>query len=187
MKIAVFCGSNFGKSDIYRAAAKALGEALAEKRIELVFGGTNKGLMKVIADAALEGGGTAHGIVPRGLVDKGQQYPNLTQVEIVETRSARKRRMAEVADGFIAMPGGVGTIEELFEMWVDAQFDGHRKAIGLLNVGGFFNGMMTFIDTMIDQAFLPPQHRDMIIIESDPHALLAAFQTFVPVTTAKWL
>ena len=187
MKIAVFCGSNFGKSDVYRRAAEALGEALAEQRVELVFGGTNKGLMKVIADAVLEGGGTAHGIVPRGLVDKGQQYPNLTRAEIVETRSERKRRMAEAADGFIAMPGGVGTIEELFEMWVDAQFDGHRKAIGLLNVGGFFNGLMAFIDTMIEQGFLPPQHRDMIILESDPRALLAALQTFVPVTMSKWI
>ncbi|MEO8849861.1 MAG: TIGR00730 family Rossman fold protein [Casimicrobiaceae bacterium] len=187
MKIAVFCGSNFGKTDMYRLAAEALGVALAEQRVELVFGGTNKGLMKVIADAVLEGGGTAHGILPRGLVDKGQQYPNLTHAEIVETRSVRKRRMAEVADGFIAMPGGVGTIEELFEMWVDAQFEGHRKAIGLLNVGGFFNGLMAFIDTMIEQGFLPPQHRDMIVVDSDPRALLAAFRTFVPITASKWI
>jgi uncharacterized protein (TIGR00730 family) len=187
MKIAVFCGSNFGKSDRYREAAAALGVALAEQQVELVFGGTNKGLMKIIADAVLEGGGTAHGIVPQTLVDKGQQYPHLTRAEIVATRSVRKRRMAEVADGFIAMPGGVGTVEELFEMWVDAQFDGHIKALGLLNVGGFFDGLMVFIDTMIDQGFLPPQHKNMIIVDSDPRALLAAFRTFVPVTTPKWI
>ncbi len=187
MKIAVFCGSNFGKTDIYRDAAAALGTALAEQDVQLVFGGTNKGLMKIIADAVLEGGGTAHGIVPRTLVDKGQQYPRLTLAEIVESRSVRKRRMAEVSDGFVAMPGGVGTVEELFEMWVDAQFDGHTKPLGLLNVGGFFDGLMAFIDTMIDQGFLPPQHRDMIVVEADPRVLLAAFRSFVPVTTSKWM
>ena len=187
MKIAVFCGSNCGNTDIYREAAKGLGTAMAEKQIQLVFGGTSKGLMKIVADAVLDGGGTAHGIVPRTLVEKGQQYPNLTQAEIVETRSVRKRRMAEVADGFIAMPGGVGTVEELFEMWVDAQFDGHKKALSLFNVGGFFDGLLIFIDTMIDQGFLPPQHKNMIIVESDPRALLAAFRSFAPVTTSKWM
>jgi uncharacterized protein (TIGR00730 family) len=187
VKVAVFCGSNFGKSGIYRDAAEALGRALAEQRIELVFGGTNKGLMKVIADAVTADGGTTHGIVPRALVDKGQQYPCLTHAEIVETRSARKRRMADLADGFIAMPGGVGTVEELFEMWADAQLDGHRKAIGLLNVGGFFDGLMTFIDTMIEEAFLPPQHRNMVSIDADPRVLLAGFREFVPVTTPKWM
>jgi uncharacterized protein (TIGR00730 family) len=187
MKVAVFCGSNFGKSDIYRNAAESLGVALAEQGVGLVFGGTNKGLMKVLADTVLAGGGTAHGIVSQGLADRGQQYPNLTHAEIVQTRSERKRRMAEAADGFIAMPGGVGTVEEIFEMWVDAQLEGHRKPIGLLNVGSFFNGLTAFIDTMIDEHFLPAQHRDMVIVESDPRALLAAFQTFVPVTTLKWL
>jgi len=187
MKIAVFCGSNFGKSDIYREAAAALGTALAEQKVKLVFGGTNKGLMKVIADAVMKAGGATHGILPRGLVDKGQQYPGLTLAEIVETRAVRKRRMAEVADGFIAMPGGIGTIEELFEMWVDAQFDGHRKAIGVLNVDRFFDGMMAFIDTMIDEGFVPPQHRSMIIVESDPKALLVKLKSHVPVTTLKWL
>jgi len=187
MKIAVFCGSNFGKSAIYAEAAEALGTALANNRVELVFGGTNKGLMKIIADAVLKAGGTTHGILPQGLVDRGQQYPGLTRAEIVPTRWIRKRRMAEVADGFIAMPGGIGTIEELFEMWVDAQFDGHLKPIGVLNVGGFFDGMLAFIDTMIDQAFVPPEHRQMVIARSDPEALLAEFKLHVPVTTLKWL
>jgi uncharacterized protein (TIGR00730 family) len=187
MKIAVFCGSNFGKSAIYQEAAESLGTSLAEQKIELVFGGTNKGLMKVIADAVMKSGGATHGILPQGLVDRGQQYPDLTRAEIVETRWERRRRMADVADGFIAMPGGIGTIEELFEMWVDAQFDGHKKPLGVLNVGGYFDGMMAFIDTMIDQAFVPPQHRKMIIVESNPQALLAEFKSHAPVTTLKWL
>ncbi|MBX9591846.1 MAG: TIGR00730 family Rossman fold protein [Hyphomonadaceae bacterium] len=187
MKIAVFCGSNFGKGDIYRHAAAALGRALAEQRIELVFGGTSKGLMKIVADAALEAGGRAHGIIPRLLVEKGQQYPNLTEAEIVDTRSARKLRMAAVSDGFIAMPGGVGTVEELFEMWVDAQFDGHKKPLGLYNVGGFYDNLLRFIDDMIEHGFLPPQQKGMIIVQSDPRPLLQAFRTFTPVTTPKWM
>jgi uncharacterized protein (TIGR00730 family) len=186
-RIAVFCGSNFGNSDVYRKGAAALGAALAEQRIELVFGGTSKGLMKEVADAVLAGGGSAHGIVPRTLVDRGQQYPDLTRAEIVDTRAARKRRMAEVADGFIAMPGGIGTVEELFEMWVDAQFDGHQKPLGLLNLGGFFDGLLGFVDTMIEQGFLPPQHRNMIVADPDPRALLEAFRSFTPVTVSKWM
>ena len=186
-KLAVFCGSNSGRTEIYRDAAATLGVALADQGIRLVFGGTNKGLMKVLADAVLGAGGTAHGIVPRALVDKGQQYPGLTETEIVETRSLRKLRMAAIADGFVALPGGVGTIEELLEMWVDAQFDGHSKPIGLYNVAGFFDHLLRFIDHMVAESFLPPQQRDMIIVRSDPYALLAALRTFVPVTASKWM
>jgi hypothetical protein len=186
-RLAVFCGSNTGRTEIYRNAAAALGVALADQKIQLVFGGTNKGLMKVLADAVLAAGGTAHGVLSRTLVDRGQQYPGLTQAEIVDTRSIRKLRMAEIADGFIALPGGVGTIEELLEMWVDAQFEGHSKPIGLYNVAGFFDDLLRFIDHMVAEVFLPPQQRDMIIVRSDPHALLAALRTFTPVTTPKWM
>jgi uncharacterized protein (TIGR00730 family) len=133
------------------------------------------------------GGGVAHGVIPAALVDKGQQYAHLSRADIVETRSQRKRRMAEIADGFIAMPGGVGTLEELLEMWVDAQLDGHGKPLGLLNVGGFFDGLLTFIGTMIEERFLPSQHRDMIIAVPDPDDLLDAFSSFAPVTTSKWM
>lgn len=187
MKIAVFCGSNFGASGIYREAAVALGRALADEKIQLIFGGTSKGLMKVIADTVLEHGGSVHGIITRGLVDKGQQYPNLSVPEIVATRSLRKIRMAEVSDGFLAMPGGVGTVEELFEMWVDAQFEGHKKPLGLYNVNGFFDGLLRFVDTMIEQGFLPPQQKKMLIVESDARALLAECRTFTPIRTPKWM
>jgi uncharacterized protein (TIGR00730 family) len=186
-KVAVFCGSNFGKSDIYRDAATALGRAFAGRGIALVYGGTNKGLMKIVADALLDGGGEAHGVIPRALVDKGQQYDRLTTVEIVATRSVRKLRMAEMSDGFIAMPGGIGTVEELFEMWVDAQFEGHRKPIGLYNVGGFYEDLLRFVRTMIAQEFLPPQQSDMLIVESDPAALLERMARFTPVTVSKWM
>ena len=186
-KIAVFCGSNLGRGPGYGASAQALGEALAARRIELVFGGTNKGLMKIVADAVVAGGGQVHGVIPRALFDKGQQYPDLGRAEIVETRSLRKRRMAEIADAFVAMPGGLGTLEELLEMWVDAQLDGHAKPLGLLNVGGFFDGLLAFVDTMIEEAFLPRQHRAMIIADEDPNRLLDAFRSFAPVTASKWM
>jgi uncharacterized protein (TIGR00730 family) len=187
MKVAVFCGSNLGGSPIYADAALQLGRALAARKVGLVFGGTNKGLMKIVADAVVDAGGVVHGVIPAALVDKGQQYPQLTHADIVDTRSVTKRRMAEIADGFIAMPGGVGTLEELLEMWVDAQLDGHGKPLGLLNVGGFFDGLLTFVDTMIAERFLPPQHRDMVIAMPDAENLLDAFRSFAPVTTSKWM
>jgi len=187
MKIAVFCGSNVGISDVYRDGAAALGRALAEQDVELVFGGTSKGLMKIVADAVLTDGGAVHGIIPRNLVDKGQQYPRLTVAEVVDTRALRKARMAAAADGFLAMPGGIGTIEELLEMWVDAQFDGHKKPLGLYNIDGFFEHLLLFVDTMIERGFLPRQQKDMLIVESDPRVLLARFRTFTPVTVSKWM
>jgi uncharacterized protein (TIGR00730 family) len=187
MKLAVFCGSNLGRSDIYREAAASLGQALAARDIELVFGGSSKGLMKIVADAVLEAGGKVRGIIPRALADKGQLHSKLTYAEIVDTRSVRKRRMAEVADGFIALPGGVGTLEELLEMWVDAQLDGHEKPLGLLDVGGFYGSLLAQIDTMIAEGFLPSAHREMIIAESDPGALLERFGAFAPVKASKWM
>ncbi|MBX9827164.1 MAG: TIGR00730 family Rossman fold protein [Xanthobacteraceae bacterium] len=186
-KIAVFCGSNFGLSDVYREGAIALGRAFAQQKIALVYGGTNKGLMKIVADTLLENGGEAHGIIPRALVDKAQQHANLTTTEIVATRSVRKIRMAEVSDGFIAMPGGIGTVEELFEMWVDAQFEGHKKPIGLYNVNGFYDDLLRFVQNMIAQKFLPPQQKDMVIVDSDPAALLNRMSDFTPITIPKWM
>jgi uncharacterized protein (TIGR00730 family) len=185
--IAVFCGSNVGKSDIYRDAALSLGRAFAVQKIGLVYGGTNKGLMKIVAEALLENGGEAHGFIPQSLVEKGQRYERLTTTEVVATRSLRKIRMAEVSDGFIAMPGGIGTIEELFEMWVDAQFDGHKKPIGLYNVDGFYDGLLHFVQTMIDQGFVPPQQKDMVIVDSDPEKLIASMRTYTPITIPKWM
>ncbi|MGB6536831.1 MAG: TIGR00730 family Rossman fold protein [Xanthobacteraceae bacterium] len=187
MKIAVFCGSNVGASEVYRAGAAALGRALAEQNIELVFGGTSKGLMKIVADAVIDNGGVAHGVITRGLVDKGQQYDRLTIAEIVPTRALRKARMAEVADGFVAMPGGIGTVEELFEMWVDAQFEGNLKPLGVYNLAGFFDHLLLFVDTMIDCGFLPREQKNMIVVATDPHTLIERFRNHSPVTVSKWL
>lgn len=186
-RIAVFCGSNMGKHEIYREGAAALGRALAEHNMELVFGGTSKGLMKVLADAVLQYGGRACGVIPRALADKGQQYPNLSTAEIVTTRALRKARMAELSDGFVAMPGGIGTVEELLEMWVDAQFDGHRKPIGLYNIEGFFDHFLLFVEAMVARGFLPREQKDMIVVSPDPHTLLARFRAHTPVTVSKWM
>ncbi len=187
MRIAVFCGSNSGDSPAYADGAAALGRALAESGIVTVFGGTSKGLMKVVADAAVQAGGQVHGVLPQNLVDRGQQYAKLTVAEVVATRSLRKSRMAEISDGFIAMPGGVGTIEEMLEMWVDAQFDGHRKPIGLYDIAGFFETFLSFVDAMIARGFLPPQQKNMLIVDSDPRALIERMRTFTPVTISKWM
>jgi uncharacterized protein (TIGR00730 family) len=187
MKIAVYCGSNFGSTPVFRDGAEQLGRVLAGLEATVVFGGTNKGLMKVVADSALAAGGDVHGVIPQTLVDKGQQHPGLTVAEVFATRALRKARMAELADGFIAMPGGVGTMEELFEIWVDSQFDGHRKPIGLFNIEGFFDHLILFVDTMVERGFLPAQQKEMLIVESDPRILLERMQSFTPISVSKWM
>ena len=187
MQFAVFCGSNLGHSDVYREAAAALGRELAAQGIGLVFGGTAQGLMKITADAVYARSGIIHGIIPRILIQQGKLYKNLTVAEEVDTRTDRKLRMARVADGFIAMPGGIGTLEELFEMWVNAQFEGHHKPLGLYNVNGFFDRMLEFLDGMALEGFLPPQQRGMLITASDPAILLEKMRAHQPVNISKWL
>lgn len=186
-RIAVFCGSNFGATDAYSNAAAALGRQLAREGIGLVFGGTGRGVMGVLATSALEAGGRIHGVATRALEEKGHLCQWLTELEVLETRSLRKLRMAELADGYIALPGGVGTLEEILEMWVDAQFNGHTKPLGLLNVGGFYDLFVQFIEHMVSEAFLPAAQKAMIIVENDPERLLAAMRGFEPVKTLKWM
>src|SRR5690606_26040034 len=186
-RVAVFCGSNVGDSNAYRNAAPALGKALAADGLSVVFGGTNKGLMEALAAGASEAGGTIHGVITRGLADRGQACRYSTELEVVETRSERKLRMSELADAFVALPGGIGTLEELFEVWVNAQFEGHTKPMGLLNTEGYFAHLMAFIDEMVKRAFLPAAQRQMVIVESDPHDLIARMRRFEPVTVSKWL
>jgi uncharacterized protein (TIGR00730 family) len=187
MKFAVYCGSNFGSTPAFRDGAEQLGRVLAELKATVIFGGTNKGLMKVVADSALASGGDVHGVITQTLVDKGQQHPDLTISEVFATRALRKARMAELADGFIAMPGGAGTMEELFEIWVDSQFEGHKKPIGLYNIEGFFDHLLLFVNTMVKRGFLPDRQKEMLIVESDPHVLLARMRNFTPISVSKWM
>lgn len=185
--IAVFSGSNFGGHEAYAAGAKALGAALAHRRIKLVYGGTNKGLMGVLADAVLAGGGEAHGVITERLAAKGHTHPNLTISETATDMRARKRRMADLADAFIALPGGIGTLEEFMEVWTLNQLGEFTKPAGLLDIRGFYQPLMGVIDHMIAESFLPVQHRDGIVLHAEPEPLIDGLIQFLPVTVAKWL
>ncbi len=185
--VAVFCGSNFGATDAYAQGARALGTALARKSLTLVYGGSDKGLMGVVADATLAAGGSVSGIITESLVQRGHAHPRLNAVEIVPDMGTRKRTMAQRADAFVVLPGGIGTLEELFEVWAHSQIEGHSKPIGLLNITGYFAPLLTCIDHMVEQRFLPSAHRDMLIVEHSPDALLERFESYRPVTAPKWL
>ena len=185
--IAVFCGSNFGASEAYAQGARALGTALARRSLTLIYGGAHKGLMGVVADAALAAGGAVTGIITRRLAEHGHSHPGLTAIEVVADMSARKRTMREQADGFVILPGGIGTLEELFEVWAHSQIEGHHKPIGLLDIREYFLPLMNCIEHMVEQRFLPAAHRDMLIVERSPEALLERFACYRPVTAPKWL
>ena len=185
--IAVFCGSNFGVSEAYADAARALGREMAARGISLVYGGTQKGLMGVIADAALAAGGSVVGIINQRLHDRGHLHTGLSRHEIATDMRARKARMSELADAFIAMPGGLGTLEELFEAATLTQLGDHSKACGALNVRGFFDPMRALLERAAQEGFLKPEHRDMLVLEADPAALLDALAAWQAPTVTKWI
>lgn len=185
--VAVFCGSNFGNSDAYSDGARRLGKALADAGITLVYGGTMKGLMGVVADALIEAGGTAHGVITEQLRQRGHTHPNLHRSEIVPTLRKRKERMAELADAFIAMPGGIGTMEEMMEVWTMNQLGEIDKPVGLLNVADFYRPFLAFIDHMVTCKFLPAEHRHSICVDDDPASLVAQLRGYVPTNVPKWL
>lgn len=185
--IAVFCGSNFGNSEAYADGARQLGRALARDGITLVYGGTTKGLMGVVADALIEAGGTAHGVVTEALRLKGHTHPRLNRSETVATLRKRKERMADLADAFIAMPGGIGTMEELMEVWTMNQLSEIDKPVGLLNTADFYQPFLAFIDHMVTCEFLPPAHRHSICVDADSAALIGQLRDFVRSDVPKWL
>ena len=185
--VAVFCGSNLGSSGVYAEGARRLGAELARADIALVYGGTTKGLMGILADAVLDAGGTVHGVITDRLHQRGHSHATLTRHEIVATLRSRKERMVELADAFIAMPGGIGTIEELMEVWSGNQLSEIDKPVGLLDTAGFFAPFLGFIDHMVETLFLPPAHRHSICVDADPAALIEKLRTFEPTTVPKWL
>ena len=185
--VAVFCGSNFGSSGVYSEGARSLGTEFARAGIALVYGGTTKGLMGVIADATLAAGGTVHGIITERLHQRGHSHAGLTRHEIVATMRTRKERMTELADAFIAMPGGIGTIEELMEVWTLNQLSEIDKPIGLLDIDGFFTPFLAFIDRMVETKFLPPAHRHSICVDSEAAALIEKLRTYERTSVPKWL
>lgn len=185
--IAVFCGSNYGASEAFAEGARALGQALGKAGITVVYGGTTKGLMGVVANAALASGGNVHGVITANLHRRGQSHPGLTEQEITPTLRSRKERMVELADAFIALPGGIGTIEELMEVWTMNQLSEIDKPVGLLNAASFFTPFLGFIDHMVDTKFLPAAHRHSIVVDTDASALIDKLRSHVCVDVPKWL
>jgi uncharacterized protein (TIGR00730 family) len=170
--ICVYCGANAGVSPVYAEAARALGRALVARDLALVYGGGNVGLMGIIADEVLRVGGEVTGVIPTALVEREVGHTGLTRQFIVKDMHERKAMMAELSDGFIAMPGGMGTLEELFEMLTWSQLGIHAKPIGLLNVDGFYDSLAGFIRHATEQGFVRPQHAALLMVESEPQNLL---------------
>ncbi|GGG50840.1 TIGR00730 family Rossman fold protein [Epilithonimonas arachidiradicis] len=186
-RITVFCGSSFGTDDVYKSQAKLLGKTLAEHQIELVYGGANVGLMGAVADGVLENGGKAIGVLPNFLKSKEIAHEHLTDLILVETMHERKTKMNELCDGVIALPGGFGTLEEFFEMLTWAQLGLHKKPIAILNTAGFYDSLITFVQTMVDKGFLKEVNRDMILISDDTDELIAMMKNYVAPDVAKWI
>lgn len=184
--ICVFCGSSIGADDAYRDAAADLGQLLAERGIRLVYGGGKVGLMGVVADAALEAGGEVLGIIPESLMLKEVGHGSLTELVVTRTMHERKAAMADAAEGFIALPGGFGTFDELCEILTWAQLGIHRKPIGLLDTLNFFGQLTSFFDFVSAQGFIRPEHRSLLLEASRPALLLAAMTTWTPTSAAKW-
>lgn len=188
MRICVFCGSRPGRLPVYHEAAVRFGTLLAQEGIELVFGGGAVGLMGALASAAMAAGGKVIGVIPKALDKREVAYRGITELRVVSSMHERKATMAELADAFVALPGGIGTLEELFEMWTWAQLGLHQKPCGLLDVRGFYGGLAQFINHVVDEGFLKPEHREMLFIERDPAALLIRIKAFEPlVANAKWI
>jgi len=185
--ICVFCGSSVGNDPAYAEAARLLGRTLAEGNTTLVYGGGHVGLMGVIADAALGAGGEVIGVMPKSLVDREIGHTGLTKLHVVHSMHERKALMSKLSEGFIALPGGNGTLEEFFEVLTWAQLGEHDKPCGLLNVAGYYEPLLTVFDQMVDQGFLKREHRNLVLVEEDPSALLGRFEIYEPPKTVKWI
>ncbi|WP_027091004.1 TIGR00730 family Rossman fold protein [Cohnella thermotolerans] len=179
-KVAVYCGSSDGASDAYKAGARALGRELAERGVALVYGGACVGIMGAVADAVLEAGGQAIGIMPAFLQNREIAHRGLSELVVVETMHERKAKMAEQADGFIALPGGPGTLEEFFEIFTWAQLGLHRKPFGLLNVNGYYDPLVELLRHMAKERFMQEQYLSAMIVEEDPARLLDRFSAYTP-------
>lgn len=171
-RICVFCGSNSGGRPAYQTAAENLGRVLADRKIELIYGGASVGIMGRLADTVLAGGGTVVGVMPRFLVEKEVAHGGLSELIVVDSMHERKHCMARQADGFIALPGGFGTLDEFFEMLTWSQLRVHQKPCGLLDVDRYFHHLMRFLDHAAGEGFVHSAHREMILVDEDPRALL---------------
>ncbi|WP_404332478.1 TIGR00730 family Rossman fold protein [Mesobacillus maritimus] len=181
-RLAVYCGSSLGASEHYKLGAIALGKELAKKNITLVYGGSSIGLMGILANTVLMEGGQVIGVIPRLLEEREISHPSLTKLYVVENMHERKAKMAELADGFVVMPGGAGTLEEFFEVFTWGQIGIHQKPCGLLNIKGYYNPLMHLLDHMVEQRFLQEKFRSMPIVEEEPALLIEKFSHYIPPT-----
>jgi uncharacterized protein (TIGR00730 family) len=185
--VCVFCGSSPGVDHAFAAAAEEVGRLLATQGRRLVYGGGRIGLMGTVADSALAHGGEVIGVIPRALAEKEVAHSGLSELRVVASMHERKAAMAELADGFIALPGGIGTLEEFFEVWTWGQLGLHHKPFGLLNVAGFFDPLLAFLDRLTDQRFLRPEHRGMLCTRSVAGDLLQEMTDYRPIDVWRWL
>jgi uncharacterized protein (TIGR00730 family) len=186
-RICVYCGSSLGNQPLYREAALAMGAVLASRKIGLVYGGGNVGLMGVVADAVLAGGGEVIGVIPQSLADREIAHSGVSDLRIVDSMHTRKALMADLSDAFIAMPGGFGTFEEIFEAVTWTQLGVHRKPCGLLNVGGFYTPLALFIDQAVSEGFIKPVQRESIVVDDDPERLVNALAEVELPDVPKWI
>lgn len=185
--LCIYCGSRPGTDAEFCDTAAALGRQLADRHIDVVYGGSCQGMMGAVADAALEAGGDVIGVLPGGLASREKAHDGLTELLIVDSMHERKSKMAESSDGFIALPGGLGTLEELCEVSTWAQLGIHQKPIGICNVQGYFDAFLDFLDQAIEKGFLPAEHRDLIIVDDRPDVLLERMDDFEPFLERTWL
>ncbi|KIG14901.1 Lysine decarboxylase family protein [Enhygromyxa salina] len=186
-RICVFCGSAAGVSPAYAQAAKQFGQALAGRGLGLVFGGGNVGLMGAVANAALEAGAEVIGVLPKALQAREPGHQGLTQLHVVAGMHERKAMMAELCDGFVALPGGLGTLEELFEVWTWAMLGFHRKPVCLLDVGGYWAPLLAMVERMVDDGFVIAAHRRMLIVDDRIESLLDKISEYQPPQVPRWI
>lgn len=186
-RICVFCGSSPGASPIYAEAARSLGRLLVKRGLGLVYGGGRVGLMGMVADAVLAASGEVIGVIPYALEAREVAHTGLTELRVVGTMHERKALMAELADGFIALPGGIGTLDEWFEIWTWAQLGLHRKPCGILNVAGYYDPLLAFLDRSVEERFLREIHRAMVLVDDDPVRLLERMESYAPPQVEKWI
>lgn len=185
--ICVYCGSSPGRVDTYAASARELAATLVARDIGLVYGGASVGIMGLLADAVMAEGGRVIGVIPESLVQKEVAHHGLSELRITQSMHERKMLMADLSDGFIALPGGIGTLEEIFEIWTWAQLGLHAKPCGLLNVAGYYDTLSEFLDHTVAEAFLQPSHRAMLHVESAPGRLLDRFAGYTAPAMTKWV
>jgi uncharacterized protein (TIGR00730 family) len=186
-RVCVYCGSNPGRQPIYREAAAELGRELVQRDIALVYGGASIGVMGAVANAVLENGGEVIGVIPQSLATREVAHANLTELVVVTSMHERKAMMADLADGFVALPGGWGTFEELFEILTWAQLGIHEKPCGLLNIAGYYDHLALFLQHAMDERFVREEYKPMIIMEQQPETLLDRFANYQPPQVRKWI